>query len=142
MLTQLRDRYEEITATGYRVFVITPSNRSFLEQFDGAFGPFPYPIYGDPERSLYRSMGHQTMNKMKLLLKAGKAYIQNGSKAFLPDDPEQQRVVKKAMKNHDIYIQGGTWIFDVKGNVIWKHVDTVPEDHATIDEMLKELQKH
>ena len=140
MLTQLRDRYEELSATGYQVIVITPSKGSFLEQFEGVFGPYPFPIYGDPERVLYRSMGHKTMAKWKLLLKAGKAYMQGGSKVFMPEDVEQQKVVKQAMKEHDIFIRGGTWLFDEKGEVIWSHIDTAPEDHATIDQILKQIK--
>lgn len=103
MLTQLRERYEELTSTGYQIVIITPSTGSYLEQFVEAFGPFPYPVYGDPDRKLYHSLGHQTMQKWKLLAKAGKAYLKGGTKAFIPEDPEQKRLVQKAMKTHDIY---------------------------------------
>ncbi|XKG66171.1 AhpC/TSA family protein [Mesobacillus maritimus] len=140
MLTQLRDRYQEISATGYQVIIITPSNRSFLEQFDTAFGPYPFPIYGDPARALYREMGHVSMAKTKLLLKAGKALLKGGSKTFLPSDEKQQNLVKKAMKTHDIYIQGGSWLFSESGEVTWSHVDTAPEDHATIDQLLGQMK--
>jgi hypothetical protein len=142
MLTQLRQRYEELTSTGYQIVIITPSTGSYLEQFVQVFGPYPYPVYGDPNRELYRSMGHQTMQKWKLLAKAGKAYLKGGSKAFLPEDEEQKRLVQKAMKTHDIYIQGGSWLFDEKGNILWNHIDTVPEDHASIETLLDEMKKH
>lgn len=46
------------------------------------------------------------------------------------------------MKTHDIYIQGGSWLFDEKGNILWNHIDTVPEDHASIETILKEMKKH
>lgn len=142
MLTQLRERYEELTSTGYQIVIITPSTVSYLEKFVEAFGPYPYPVYGDPDRGLYRSMGHQTMQKWKLLAKAGKAYLKGGTKAFTPEDLEQKRLVQKAMKTHDIYIQGGSWLFDEKGNILWNHIDTVPEDHASIETILKEMKKH
>lgn len=142
MLTQLRERYQDLTATGFQVIVITPSIGSYLEQFEKAFGPFPFPIYGDPKRELYNKMGHQTMEKWKLLAKAGKALIKGGSKTFMPEDPEQKRLVQKAMKTHDIYIQGGTWLFDEKGNILWNHIDTVPEDHAPIETILLEMKNH
>jgi hypothetical protein len=138
----LRDRYDEINNTGFQLIVIAPSIRSYLEKFDEAFGPFPFPIYGDPERALYRSMGHPTMNKSKLLLKAGVAFLKGGSKAFMPQDPSQQQLVKEAMKTHDIFIQGGSWIYNEKGNVLWSHIDQSPEDHATIDQLLMELRKY
>lgn len=60
----------------------------------------------------------------------------------MPEDPEQKRLVQKAMKTHDIYIQGGTWLFDEKGNILWNHIDTMPEDHASIDNILLEMKKH
>jgi hypothetical protein len=136
MLTQLRNSYKEISSTGFQLVVIAPSNRDFLEQFIQAFGPFPYPIYGNPDRSLYRKMGHQSMAKWKLLTQAGIAFIKKGKKAFLPDDEVKKELVQKAMKTQDIYIQGGTWIYNEDGNVIWKHIDTEPEDHASIERIL------
>jgi peroxiredoxin len=139
----LREKYEELTATGFQVIVITPSKGTYLEQFDKAFGPYPFPIYGDPKRELYNSLGHQTMKKWKLLSRAGKLFLTGGgAKSFLPEDEEQKRLVQKAMKTQDIYIQGGTWLFDEKGNTLWSHIDTAPEDHASIDVMLSEMKRH
>jgi hypothetical protein len=137
----LRKRHSEITTTGYQVIAITPSNKSLLEQFVEAFGPFPFPIYGDPERALYRSMGHVSMPKWKLMQKAAVAYLKGGSKVFMPKDESQQRVVKKSMKTQDLYIQGGTWLFNEKGEVLWSHIDQSPEDHARIDEILAVMKK-
>jgi hypothetical protein len=142
LLTQLRERYEEINETGFQILIITPSTGSYLEKFIEAFGPFPFPIYGDHKRALYRSMGHKTMKKWKLLAKAGKAFIKNGPKGFLPTDKAQKSLVQEAMKTHDIYIQGGSWLYDEKGNILWKHIDTVPEDHAKVDIILEEMKKH
>lgn len=138
-LTQLREQYQLLTEKGVQVIAITPSNGRFLEKFVDVFGPFPFLIYGDPDRKLYQKMGHKTMAKWKLLAIAGKAYLKHGKSAFIPEDEKQQEVVKKALKTHDIYIQGGTWIFDEEGNVIWSHVDQSPEDHATIEQIVKEL---
>jgi hypothetical protein len=142
LLTQLRERYEELIETGFQILIITPSTGSYLEKFIEAFGPFPFPIYGDHKRALYHSMGHQTMKKWKLLAKAGKAFIKNGPKGFLPEDEAQKSVVQEAMKTHDIYIQGGSWLYDEKGDILWNHIDTVPEDHAKVDTILKEMKKH
>ena len=142
MLTQLRERYEELKATGFQVVVITPSIGSYLEQFEKAFGPYPFPIYGDPKRELYKGLGHQTMEKWKLLAKAGKMLAKGGSKSLFPEDEEQKKLVQEAMKTQDVFIQGGTWLFDEKGNTFWNHIDTSPEDHATIDQILAEIQRH
>jgi hypothetical protein len=138
----LRENYYEISDTGYQVIVIAPSNRDFLEQFVNAFGPFPYTIYGNPDRSLYRKMGHQSMPKWKLLTQAGIAFIKNGKKAFMPDDEVKKELVQKAMKSQDIYIQGGTWVFNENGKVVWKHIDTDPKDHASIETILDLVRKY
>ncbi len=141
MLTQLRERYQELTASDYQVIVITPSTSSYLEQFVNAFGPYPFPIYGDPKRELYNNMGHLTMQKSKLLLKAAKIFITKGSKAFFPEDVDQKQLIQTAMKTHDVFIQGGTWLFDAHGNVLWNHIDTAPEDHASIDLILSKMNR-
>lgn len=137
----MRERYEELVACGCQVIVIIPSGRSLLEKFVQAFGPFPFPIYGDPARDLYNGMGHKTMKKWKLLYLAGKAFLKGGTRAFFPDGVMQKRVVREAMKTQDVYIQGGSWIFNDKGSVIWSHIDTSPEDHASIDRIIIELKK-
>lgn len=142
MLTQLRENYEEISKTGFQVIVIAPSKGSFLEQFIEAFGPFPFPIYGDPAKNLYRKMGHQRMPKWKLLAQAGIAFIKHGKKAFIPSDEVKKELVQRAMKTQDIYMQGGTWVYDEKGKVIWKHIDTKPEDHASINTILNVIKKY
>lgn len=116
--------------------MITPSDQRYLKKFIDTFGPFPFPIYGDPDRALYRIMGHKTMNKWKLLAKAGQSFLKGGRKAFLPDDPKQRNLVKDSLKNQDVYIQGGTWIFNRDGQMVWSHIDESPEDHATIDDLL------
>lgn len=140
MLTQLRERYQELTASDYQVIVITPSTSSYLEQFVNAFGPYPFPIYGDPKRELYNNMGHLTMQKSKLLFKAAKIFVTKGSKAFFPEDATQKQLIQTAMKTHDVFIQGGTWLFDEDGNVLWNHIDTAPEDHASIDTILAKMK--
>jgi hypothetical protein len=140
MLTQLRERYVELAATGYQVIVIIPSIGAYLKEFVKTFGPFPFTIYGDPKRELYKRLGHVTMPKRKLLLKAAGLFVTKGMKAFVPRDAEQKRLVQQAMKTHDIFIQGGTWIYDEKGMTIWSHIDSSPEDHASIDTILTKLK--
>jgi hypothetical protein len=142
MLTQLRESYEELTKTGFQVIVITPSTGSYLEKFVEAFGPYPFTIYGDPKRALYRSMGHQSMEKWKLFLKAGTALLKGGTSTFFPKDEAQKKLVQQAMKTHDVFIQGGTWLFDQNGNQIWHHIDSTPEDHASIKTILSKINKY
>ncbi len=136
----MREHHPELTATGFQVIVLTPSKREFLEKFIDAFGPYPFEIYGDPRRQLYRNMGHITMAKPKLLLKAAVGLLKGGTKAFMPADPSQKQIVQEAMKSQDIYIQGGTWIYDENGKVIWSHIDSSPEDHASISTILEKVK--
>jgi hypothetical protein len=138
-LAQLREHYDQLTESGAQVIAIAPSNRSLLERFTKEFGPYPYTIYGDPDRHLYKSMGHKTMAKWKLIAKAGKAFLKGGKKAFLPEDEGKRNVVQESLNTQDIYIQGGSWIFNEDGEVVWSHIDESPEDHASIDELLKQL---
>ncbi|WP_240795434.1 peroxiredoxin-like family protein [Aquibacillus halophilus] len=138
----MRENYNEINETGYQTVIVAPSNREYLEQFVEVFGPFPYQIYGDPKRKLFRKMGNLTMPKWKLLLQAVIGFIKHGKKAFIPDDNAKKKLVQTAMKTQDIYIQGSTWVFNNKGKVIWKHIDTEPGDHASIRTIINVLRKH
>ena len=138
-LTQLREQYEELTLTGAQLIVITPSNQLLLEKFSDAFGPFPFPIYGDPTRALYKKMGHETMAKWKLMAIAAKGFIKGGKKAFYPEDENQKKVVKISLGTQDVFIQGGTWLYDEKGSIIWSHIDKSPEDHASMKVIFENL---
>lgn len=139
-LAQLREHYNQLTAGGVQLIAITPSNRSLVERFIKEFGPYPFDIYGDPERSFYKKMGHKSMAKWKLLAKAGKAFLKGGKKSFLPENEARRQVVKESLNTQDIYIQGGSWIFDETGKVVWKHIDESPEKHAKIGELLKQVK--
>lgn len=86
--------------------------------------------------------GSSNNAETEAFLKAGKGLLKGGTKAFIPDDPEQKMLVQKAMKTHDIFIRGGTWLFDEKGNILWNHIDTAPEEHASIETILNEMKNH
>lgn len=122
--------------------VIAPSKASFISQFLEQFGPFPFEIYGDPSRKLYKEKGHVTMAKGKLLTKALFGAVTGKVKGFLPKEQGKREFVKKSMKTQDVYIQGGTWIYDGKNNLIWRHIDSSPEDHADIDTVIQQLDQH
>lgn len=137
----MRERITEIEARGFQVIAIAPSKGTFIQQFLEQFGPFPFPILGDPSREAYRGMGHKTMAKWKLLAKAGLGFLTGQVKNFIPKDDKQKEFVMKSMKTQDVYIQGGTWLFTPQGNILWKHIDQSPEDHAKIDDVLKQMDK-
>ncbi|CAM4031155.1 Alkyl hydroperoxide reductase subunit C/ Thiol specific antioxidant domain-containing protein [Mesobacillus thioparans] len=137
----MRERIKEVESTGYQVIAVAPSKGTFIKQFVDQFGPFPFPILGDPSRKAYRGMGHKTMPKWKLLAKAGIGFITGQVKDFIPKNEKQKEFVMKSMKTQDVYIQGGTWLYSAEGKLLWKHVDESPEDHAKIDEVLEQMKK-
>lgn len=136
----MRERIDEIRADEVKIHVVAPSNAKYIGQFLEAFGPYPFPIVGDPKREAYREMGHHTMPKAKLLSMAALGFISGKVKNFIPKDSKQKAFVKSSMKTQDVYIQGGTWLF-IDGDVAWKHIDNSPDDHATIDTILEQCQK-
>jgi peroxiredoxin len=137
----LRERITEIEEKSFQVVAIAPSKGSFIQQFIDQFGPFPFPILGDPSREAYKGMGHKTMSKWKLLSKAGLGFITGQVKNFIPKDEKQKEFVMKSMKTQDVYIQGGTWLFSPQGTILWNHIDESPEDHAKISEVLNQMNK-
>lgn len=135
----MRERIDDIEQAGVRIYAVAPSNAKFIGQFLEAFGPFPFPIVGDPNRQAYRQMGHYTMPKWKLLSKAVFGFVFGKVENFIPKDPDQKKVALHSMKTSDVYIQGGTWLFSEEGKVIWKHIDQSPEDHAEMDKIVEQL---
>ncbi|MCF6137697.1 AhpC/TSA family protein [Alkalihalobacillus berkeleyi] len=135
----MRERIEEFNEQNVKIYVIAPSNAQFISQFLDAFGPFPFPIVGDPERAAYYEMGHHTSPKWKLLSKAALGLIFGKLKNFIPKDEHQKEVVLKSMKTADVYIQGGTYLYSENGDLFWQHTDSSPEDHAKIDTVLEKL---
>ena len=138
---QLRESVEKFNQRDVQVIIIAPSKGSFVAQFIEAFGPFPFPLYGDPKREGYRQAGTVTMAKWKLLSKALVGFVTGKVKNFFPDDESQKRFVQKSMKTQDVYIQGATFLFNDEGNVVWKHVDQSPEDHASLKTVIKMIDE-
>lgn len=120
------------------ILAIVPTNAEQISAFLDAFGPYPFPILGDPQQKAYSGLGHIHMSKFKLRMMAAIALL-TGKMKLYPDDPKQKQVVRNAMKSQDVYQQGGTWLFSESGQVLWKHIDKVPTDHATIQEIMKQV---
>lgn len=138
----MRERISEVEAKGFQVIAIAPSKGTFIKQFLDQFGPFPFLILGDPSREAYKGMGHKTMPKWKLLAKAGFGFVTGQVKNFIPKNEKQKEFVMKSMKTQDVYIQGGTWLFSPEGKILWKHIDESPEDHAKIDDVLRQMNEY
>jgi len=138
----LRERIDEVESQGFQVVVVAPSSASFNAQFLEHFGPFPFEIYGDPSRQQYKEQGTITLSKWKLISKALWGAVTRKMTGLFPKNKQQKEFVMKSMKSQDVYIQGGTWLYDENGDMIWQHIDESPEDHAQVDTVLQHIKRY
>ncbi|RSL31682.1 hypothetical protein D7Z54_19785 [Salibacterium salarium] len=125
---------------GVKIVPIFPALVSLLSSFEETYGPYPFSLYADPEKEVFKGFGHQSMNKAKLLSKAALGVLTGQVKNLLPKDPEKKKVVKTSMQKSDVYIQGGTWLFDNNQQLKWKHIDESPEKHADISQIMNAIE--
>ncbi|WP_091772793.1 AhpC/TSA family protein [Piscibacillus halophilus] len=139
-LAQLREQYEDIESEGYQVVAVAPSKATFITQFLDAFGPYPFKIVGDPNREAFNGIGAITPSKTMPMAKVMVGVVFGKFKDLIPKDKQQASFVKKSMTTQDVFIQGGTFIFNENGKLLWKHLDESPEKHATIEQILKVIK--
>ncbi|MED1864739.1 AhpC/TSA family protein [Fictibacillus nanhaiensis] len=139
----MRESFEKFERLDVKVVVVSPANREQIQEFMNVHGPFPFEIYGDPELELYEVMGNQHMTTVKSMLSVGADLLKGEVKIsdIVPKDKKERKHFLSAVKTQDVNIQGSSWLFDRYGEVLWKHVDDTPEDHAKVDEVLKQLRK-
>ncbi|MBH0162545.1 AhpC/TSA family protein [Fictibacillus sp. 26RED30] len=139
----MRESFEKFERLDVKVVVVAPANRDQIQEFLNVHGPFPFEIYGDPELDLYEEMGNHNMTTVKSMLSVGADLLKGEVKIsdIVPKDKKERKHFLSAVKNQDVNIQGSSWLFDRNGNVLWKHMDDTPEDHAKVDEVLKQLRK-
>ncbi|MFB5663858.1 peroxiredoxin-like family protein [Alteribacillus sp. HJP-4] len=132
----MRENADSIQKQNIHIRIIFPAPYSLVGSFEQAFGPYPFPLYADPDRKAFRGMGHDTANKAKLLAKAAGGILSGRVKDFIPKDPSKKKVTLQSMKTTDVYIQGGTWLFNENNEDIWTHLDDSPENHASISQII------
>ncbi len=139
----MRESFEKFERLDVKVVVVAPTNRDQIQEFLNVQGPFPFEIYGDPELDLYEEMGNHNMTTVKSMLSVGADLLKGEVKIsdIVPKDKKERKHFLSAVKNQDVNIQGSSWLFDRNGDVLWKHMDDTPEDHAKVDEVLKQLRK-
>ncbi|MFC0238608.1 AhpC/TSA family protein [Fictibacillus phosphorivorans] len=139
----MRESFEKFERLDVKVVVVAPANRDQIQEFLNVHGPFPFEIYGDPELDLYEEMGNHNMTTVKSMLSVGADLLKGEVKIsdIVPKDKKERKHFLSAVKNQDVNIQGSSWLFDRNGDVLWKHMDDTPEDHAKVDEVLKQLRK-
>lgn len=139
----MRESYEEFDRLSVKVVVVSPADRQQIQEFLDVHGVFPFEIYGDPELNVYHEMGNHHTSTVKTMLSVGADLIKGEVKIsdILPKEKDERKHFLSAVKNQDVNVQGSSWVFDRNGEVLWRHIDDSPEDHARVDEILKQLQK-
>ncbi|WP_181186116.1 AhpC/TSA family protein [Alkalicoccus urumqiensis] len=138
----MREFHHIFTENGAELSVIAPSSGSVIKEFNRSFGPYPFSLYGDPKHEAYYDLGHIRMPKWKMagMLAGGAATKRLPS--FFPSEKRQKQFVTKSMRTQDVYLQGGAWIVDKDGELLYSHIDKNPMDHAPIDDMYRVLTNH
>ncbi|WP_281242824.1 peroxiredoxin-like family protein [Salisediminibacterium halotolerans] len=136
-LMQLHEQMDKFHERDVRVFAVAPAKPEMISSFLQAFTGLPFPLYGDPDKEAFYGLGHVTMPKGKLLAKAAWAGVTGQVKNIMPKDQKQRDVVMTSMKQSDVYIQGGTWLFNEDGELLFEHRDASPEDHLSAERLLQ-----
>lgn len=123
------------------MLAVCPADSAGIKQFLDAFGPYPFRLLGDPELTAYKALGHVRLSPFVSYSKAALLVLTGQVKGLIPKDRDQRDVVRQAIKHQDVHIQGGTWLFDADGNVLWKHIDQDAAHHATIEQILEQIKQ-
>jgi len=93
-------------------------------------------IYVDPTRSLYKALGLIEAQNFKELRGKGEKSKESVSGFF----KGMAWSIYKSLwhKSGNVYQLGGTLIVDNEKNLVLKKIDTSPEDHIGVEELLKE----
>lgn len=134
----MRESAERIEEEGVSIIAVVPADGEQIRAFSNAFGSYPFPILGDPGRVAYQKMGHKRMSRWTLVPIAFR--LLTGQIKLFKDDPKQNEVVKKAIRTQDTMQNGGAWLFSESGDLLWSHIDDQPQNHATIEEILKQIR--
>ena len=138
----MREHAESIEEKGVSLIAVVPANSEQLKDFIDVFGPYPFPVLGDPEQQAYKDLRLKKVSAAK----SGKIifeYLKEGRmREIFPKDRKQAKVVRKAMLSQDVYQLGGTWLIGTTGEIEWHHIDEEPADHATIPAIMEALNKY
>jgi peroxiredoxin len=138
----LREYVETIEKKGVSIVTVVPTESVQIKQYIDVYGPYPFKILGDPNQYAYRGLHLKHLSKgksLKIMLK----YLFSGRlREIFPKDSDKMNVVRKSMLSQDVYQLGGTWVIDTSGKILWQHIDSEPDDHATISTILSVLEKN
>ncbi len=131
-------------ARSVKVVIVSPADREQIEKFLEIHGPLPFNIYGDPKLNVYREMGNHRFTTLKSLAYVGAGILSGKAKIsdIIPKEEKKRDLFFSAVKNQDVNVQGSSWLFDREGEILWKHMDDSPKDHARVREILKQASEN
>jgi alkyl hydroperoxide reductase subunit AhpC len=140
----LRKSFDEFEARSVKVVIVSPADREQIEKFLEVHGPYPFNIYGDPQMNVYKEMGNHRFTTLKSLAYVGAGILSGKAKIsdIIPKEEKKRELFFSAVKNQDVNVQGSAWLFDREGEVLWKHMDDSPKDHARLKEILKQVSEN
>jgi hypothetical protein len=114
----LREYAESIEKNGVSIIAVVPTDSTQINQFLNVYGPYPFAILGDPKQNAYKDLRLKKVSVGKSL-KIMTDYLFSGRiRAIFPKDPDEMKIVKKAMLSQDVYQLGGTWLIETTGKVL------------------------
>lgn len=118
-----------LEALGARVAVIGNGLPSFIEGFREKSG-YDGELYTDPKRAAYKALqlrrGVRSTFKLKTVLRAASAFLDGYRQTATRGDP---------------YQQGGVFVIDSDGQIVYRHVSEHAGDHAPIREIERALRR-
>jgi peroxiredoxin len=140
----LRKSFDEFEARSVKVVIVSPADREQIEKFLEVHGPYPFNIYGDPQMNVYKEMGNHRFTTLKSLAYVGAGILSGKARIsdIIPKEEKKRELFFSAVKNQDVNVQGSSWLFDREGEVLWKHMDDSPKDHARLKEILKQVSEN
>jgi peroxiredoxin len=140
----LRKSFDEFEARSVKVVIVSPADREQIEKFLEVHGPYPFNIYGDPQMNVYKEMGNHRFTTLKSLAYVGAGILSGKARIsdIIPKEEKKRELFFSAVKNQDVNVQGSSWLFDREGEVLWKHMDDSPKDHARVKEILKQVSEN
>jgi len=125
-----------------QIIVIAPATKNDIHSFLEVYGPYPFNLYGNPTLSLYKALGNKEFSHFESLSFVIRGLMKRKFKIsdVISKDRRKRKIFTTAIINQDSNIQGSTWLISPVGQVIWRHMDSSPDNHANPDEILLHIQ--
>ena len=114
-----------------RVLVVGFARPELLAAYERELG-LDLPLYGDPQRALYRALGFGRASVARVWLdpRVWTRYARLVARGRRPRRPEQ-----------DTLQLGGDAVFDADARLRWRYAGRGPEDRPSVDELIAALNR-